>query len=109
MKISIDSAEPLEDVMRVIGAVYGVTLTVAISNAASHTDPDPTTTNGDGRPAAMGKASTSSSGRSRSKRRLARVSTAELRSWAQQNGHTVSDRGPIPAAVKTAYHQAQRG
>ncbi|HEY2203102.1 MAG TPA: Lsr2 family protein [Pseudonocardia sp.] len=32
-----------------------------------------------------------------------RQDTAEIRTWAQENGHEVSDRGRIPAAVVDAY------
>ncbi|NYE96070.1 hypothetical protein FHU41_002320 [Psychromicrobium silvestre] len=31
---------------------------------------------------------------------------AQIRSWARENGHTVSDRGRIQADVVAAYHQA---
>jgi hypothetical protein len=34
-------------------------------------------------------------------------SNAEVRSWARQNGLTVSDRGRVPASVLTAYRNAQ--
>jgi hypothetical protein len=30
-----------------------------------------------------------------------------LRSWARENGHTVSDRGRIPKAVVAAHREAQ--
>src|SRR3954468_22266892 len=33
-------------------------------------------------------------------------STADVRAWARSNGHTVSDRGRIPAAVQAAYDAA---
>jgi hypothetical protein len=32
-----------------------------------------------------------------------RQDTAAIRTWAQENGHTVSDRGRIPGAVTEAY------
>jgi len=32
--------------------------------------------------------------------------TAALREWARNNGHKISDRGRIPAAILTAYHTA---
>jgi hypothetical protein len=36
-----------------------------------------------------------------------RESSAKIREWAQSNGHTVSARGRIPAAVVDAYNAAQ--
>lgn len=35
-----------------------------------------------------------------------REQTQAIRAWARRNGHTVSDRGRIPAAIVTAYHAA---
>ncbi len=32
--------------------------------------------------------------------------TAVIREWARNNGHKISDRGRIPAAILTAYHTA---
>jgi hypothetical protein len=32
--------------------------------------------------------------------------TAQIRAWARENGHTVNDRGRIPADVVTAYETA---
>lgn len=33
--------------------------------------------------------------------------TAAVRAWAQQNGHSVGDRGRIPAEIREAYAAAQ--
>lgn len=41
------------------------------------------------------------------RRRASRGSeVAEIREWAKKNGHTVSERGRIPASVMEAYHAA---
>jgi hypothetical protein len=50
-------------------------------------------------------ASTTRSGSSR-KRATASPETAAIREWANANGHTVSERGRIPAAVVEAYRAA---
>lgn len=34
------------------------------------------------------------------------ASSAEIRTWAQANGHAVKDRGPLPAGVLEAYAAA---
>lgn len=110
MRISIDSTEPLEDVIRVVGAVYDVTLTVAASNGAARVVPATTLQGRGGRRAAGGTAPRArSNGQGRPAKQPAKVSNAELRSWAHENGHTVSDRGRIPAAVVAAHHDTQGG
>ncbi|MBA2391029.1 MAG: Lsr2 family protein [Geodermatophilaceae bacterium] len=35
-----------------------------------------------------------------------REQTQAIRAWARRNGHTVSDRGRIPASIVEAYHAA---
>ncbi|MFI9629979.1 Lsr2 family protein [Streptomyces sp. NPDC052042] len=32
--------------------------------------------------------------------------TAEIRKWARENGHTVNDRGRVPADIREAYEKA---
>jgi hypothetical protein len=43
----------------------------------------------------------------RSSARVDREQTQAIRDWARSNGHQVSDRGRIPAAIVEAYHSAQ--
>lgn len=110
MRISIDSTEPLTDVVRVVEAVYGVTLTVAATNHTA-TPPPPTTAHDRGRRHAA-KATPPRTNRNRQVRpakQSAPVSTSQLRSWARQNGHIVSDRGPLPVTVVAAYHATNDG
>jgi len=130
LKLTLDSSEPLEDAMRVLGALYGVTLVVspheqdaAKSARKAATKP--------GRKRASKRASTrrtvnrapsaakpartvpstkAAAARSEQKRATRSVgshSNAEVRSWARQNGLAVSDRGRLPASVVTAYRNAQ--
>lgn len=107
MRISIDSSEPLEDVIRVIGALYNVTLTTESGEVA--TEPPAQAAEEKSRRNGQRRATParSSSRRRRSRSPIAKVSNSELRSWARENGHTVSDRGRIPASVSTAYLEAQ--
>ncbi|WP_026095530.1 Lsr2 family protein [Microbacterium sp. B19] len=44
--------------------------------------------------------------RGRSSRRSGDVDLAAVREWARANGHTVSDRGRIPAPILEAYRAA---
>ena len=117
--------------MRVVGALYGVTLVLSkeeqdvpkptMTKATQPTrktasKPAPSkraakrkpTTARNARPAAS---STSvepvRSARAAAARSAGHPSNAEIRSWARQNGLTVSDRGRLPASVVTAYRNAQ--
>lgn len=106
MRVSIDSTEPLEDALRVVGALYGVTLTVAQNNEATTAPPATTTAGRGGRRPAGDKATQARGSRRGRSKRQAEVSNAELRSWARENSYTVSDRGRVPATVTAAYHAA---
>jgi hypothetical protein len=116
LKVTIDSSEPLADVLRVIGALYNVTLaqvgdTPALGTASEgsrSTRRSGATTNGSSRRAGTGK--TTQRARApkptRSARQAAAVSTSEIRRWAVANGHTVSSRGTLPGAVRAAWAEA---
>ena len=108
MKISIDSNESLEDVLRVVGAAYGVTLAVGSADATA--EGTPASARPDLRSSRRSKSRKasprSSNGRGRSTDGRASVSNAQLRSWARENGYTISDRGRVPVAVVTAYREA---
>jgi len=53
----------------------------------------------DGHGARARKTSTSDSGRSRKQ-------TQAVRAWARQQGHSINDRGRIPASIQQAFDQA---
>ena len=117
--------------MRVLGALYGVTLVVspdeqdgtrsASTTAAKPARKSTSKAKGSQRtvnraPSAKKKdpavASAAKAARPRSKQKTAQrsvgaSSNAEVRSWARQNGFTVSDRGRLPVSVVTAYRNAQ--
>jgi hypothetical protein len=109
LRISIDSTDSLDDVIRVVEAAYNVTLTVSTTNEARTTAPPAMTPkSGAGSRAATAKgAQAKSNRRGRPAQQVARVSNEVLRSWARENGHTVSDRGRIPKAVVAAHREAQ--
>ncbi len=119
--------------MRVLGALYGVTLVVS-PNEQDAAGPAKTTRPKPGRknarrtvssPKAVTRAasaakkdqpvaSSTKAGKPGSKTKTARrpvgaSSNADVRSWARQNGFTVSDRGRLPASVVTAYRNAKTG
>jgi hypothetical protein len=123
MRLTIDSTEPLDEVIKVLGAMYGVTL--VISNAETGTAPPPVADIDTPPPAAEDKTAPLSSPaaeetptprRKRPSRRRApragrtardRVDNAAIRAWARENGYTVSDRGRVPAIIVAAYREAQ--
>lgn len=101
MQITIDSSEPLDRVLPVIAALYGVDL------AASPRTPHP------GRSAVPSTASRKETRKTaakrkpvattRSRRGKRQPDAVDVRSWARANGHDVKDRGRVPAAVLAAY------
>jgi len=109
LRISIDSADLLDDVIRVVGAAYNVTLTVSTTKEASTTaPPEMTSKGGAGSRAATAKGARATSiRRGRPAQQVAKVSSEVLRSWARANDHTVSDRGRIPKAVIAAHRDAR--
>lgn len=116
MKVTIDSTEPLQDALRVIGALYNVTLTQAepVTDRATTTTrttrtrrPDATADSGSAtKPSPQAAAPGSAAGRSRRTAETAAApKTSDIRAWAHANGHQISDRGPLPSAVIAEYHQ----
>jgi hypothetical protein len=120
LKLTIDSSEPLEDAMRVVGALYGVTLVLSTDDQDASTPArkpasKATTSKRTARrkpSAAKATGQVAAAAAAQTKKETARVSAgsssnADIRSWARENGLTVSDRGRVPASVVTAYRNAQ--
>lgn len=93
MQITIDSAEPLDRVLPVISALYGVELSVPAAQPVE---------------AAPARRTRSPRAKQAAVRRSKRteVKTSEVREWARSNGHQVSDRGRIAAELVEAYRAA---
>jgi hypothetical protein len=123
LKLTLDSSEPLEDTMRVVGALYGVTLVISTDDQTASTPArkraNRTTTR---KRTARRKPSAAKATRpvapaadtdaAQTKQENARVSAgspsnADIRSWAREHGLTVSDRGRVPASVVAAYRNTQ--
>jgi hypothetical protein len=121
LKLTLDSSEPLEDAMRVVGALYDVelvvsgkqdTATASRSNsgrsggkqtrsrkpsAASKPQQVARAAGANGRPSKQGT----------QVRSMGSSENAEVRAWARENGLRVSNRGRLPASVMTAYRDAR--
>jgi len=114
--------------MRVVGALYGVTLAVSADKAEGRPSvekknaPAARTRRSAGSRTPTGKrgAATTAVRTGASAESLQEAATtpaglpgpeapdnAEVRSWARQSGLTISDRGRIPASVITAYQDSQ--
>jgi hypothetical protein len=113
VKLRVDSSEPLEDAMRVLGALYGVTLVVAgeaengltsaKQGASRRTKRAAAEAGSGGRGSAKGPRAARERSAARSE---GPVSNAEVRAWARLTGVTVRDRGRVPASVVNAYREA---
>jgi hypothetical protein len=58
------------------------------------------------RPVSRGASSSIGSGDARKRRRSGQQDYTAIRAWAKENGHGVSERGRVPAAVLEAYDAA---
>ena len=97
MQLTFDSNQPLADVVRVVGSLYGVTLTVVDGDDV----PVHPTSEGS-RP----RRREARSGRKRGVKAAPGVDARTVRGWAAANGFEVSTRGSLPAAVRAAYAEA---
>jgi hypothetical protein len=116
MKVTIDSAESLADALRVVGALYNVTLAEIDEGTQAGSSEDSANTSGpsakaNGKPSR--RVTASKPGRRAAARKprqsatkATSVSTSDIREWALAHGHTVSSRGTLPAAIKAAYAEA---
>ncbi len=101
MQLTIDSTEPLERVLPVVAALYGVELSVAAPPAVV---PRQRASSGSPRRAARsGKAPDRARAAGPRRRQRSKPDPAAVRSWARANGHEVKDRGRVPDAVISAY------
>ncbi len=111
MQLTIDSTEPLESVLAVLGSVYQVQLSATgRSDAPTPSGPAPTAkaktgTRSPGRAAKSTTAAAGGSGRGRSNSSPA-ADSSTVRAWARENDMAVSVRGQLPAAVLDAYRDA---
>ena len=122
LKLTIDSSEPLEDAIRVLGALYGVTLLLSsddqdASKPATEHPSGPakrlrtarrkSSVTRKARPVASAADADAPQPEQQAAQRSARSpSNAEVRAWARESGLTVSERGRVAASVLTAYRDA---
>jgi hypothetical protein len=108
VKVTIDSSEPLDDALRVLGAVYNVQLAVTGPVLATIDTALPRLTKAAAATKKKPVAGASRTTRGRHTKNTAppsgkSPSSKELRAWAQANGHHVSGRGRVPSTLMDAY------
>lgn len=105
MQLTIDSAEPLDRVLAVIGALYGVELTTPELPATKPAAKARSVSAIKAEKAAAARTPRSRSATTRRPRRASatKPDPASVRAWAKANGHNVNDRGRVPAEVTDAY------
>jgi hypothetical protein len=106
VKITIDSSEPLQDALRVIGALYDVDLSVSGGEEAGASPAKRSATTTTSRSRAPSRPRSSTRPTTAAAKSSTPVSTLELRSWARQNGFTVSERGRVATKIIAAYRAA---
>jgi Lsr2 len=108
MQLTIDSTEPLDHVLRVVESLYGVELSATakpLPGKPSHARSSvPRRASG----AAKKTAKPASASRQSATRRAAKTDPAIIRNWARANGHTIRDRGRVPATVVAAYKSSTK-
>lgn len=116
MKLTVDSSEPLEDALRVVGAMYGVTIVVSENGQGKRESPrqrttrskkGPVSTKGRSRAAVADKAPPRSH-KARTASPVAKPTNADVRAWARQAGLSISERGRVPGSVMAAYRDAHK-
>jgi hypothetical protein len=117
LKVTIDSNDPLPEALRVLGAMYNVTLVVDTTTSGPSGPVPPANGKRPSRPTPKKAARKVRASRvKREPARAARTSAAngqapgapELRSWARAQGYQVGNRGRVPATVLAAYREAHR-
>jgi hypothetical protein len=115
MRLTVESTEPLDSVLRAVGALYGVQLVVAGEPAASAAPvPARKTVSARTPKAVVPKRQKAAkvpaiAAAARPIGRQSVAGQAEIRSWAQDAGLTVAARGRLSATITDAYRQAHRG
>lgn len=117
MLVTIDSAEPLESVLAVLGSVYQVQLQVAslasdpVTAAVDDHSPKPAQAAKGAKAPRVSKPAKAAktAGRSGSKRHgsAALIDAAVVRAWAREHDMAVSVRGQLPGSVVAAYRAAE--
>lgn len=110
MQLTIDSAESLDKVLEVVGALYGVRLEPQQSPVAEQAEQSAPPSRRAASSRSTTRAATAETRERRSSGRTTRATQTldqqAVRAWARANGRAVSNRGRLPRDVLKAYQQA---
>jgi hypothetical protein len=111
MQLMIESNEPVDRVLQVVGALYGVELAVVTGPEAAGAE-SPALPEERGKPKSLGRRGARKSASNQTRARQGTVpgsagtgiDLAAVRSWARANGYDVSDRGRVrtPSSRRTS-------
>jgi hypothetical protein len=114
MQVTIDSRDPLDKALRLVGSLFGVSLTVESGVEAA---PVADTSTGRrerkraepqrGRGGRGGRGGAAATPRPRKTAVSTTPDLAAVRTWAREQGLQVSDRGRVSNAVLEAYRQRE--
>ena len=111
MKVTIDATDSLSDTIRVINALFDVTLAQVDGDngrtATARRSAPPRKPEASASKRSTAKVSTRPVRSNRSTSPTTPASASQIRAWARANGHVVRDRGTIPAAIRAAFEAAQ--
>jgi Lsr2 len=120
MQLTIDSTEPLDRVIRVVESLYGVQLSITAKTPAAKKAVAKKVAGKKvaakkvaakkvaAKKVAAKKAARSTATKRAAGRSGAKTDPALVRSWARANGHTIRDRGRVPADILAAYQGAAK-
>jgi len=106
MQLTIDSKEPLDRVLQVVGSLYGVKLAAVRDSVAAKPKSPALPAKGESKSPTRRTAKRSVRTGGGPTRKPSITDLAAVRSWARANGYQVSDRGRMPSAVLTAYKKS---
>jgi hypothetical protein len=105
VQLTIDSAEPLEQVLAAVGALYNVEVATSAPSVAKKATraraAAPATRQKS--PATHGPRSRKAATRPSRRASAVKPEPASVRAWAKATGLDVNDRGRVPANVTAAY------
>ena len=108
VKLTVESSEPLEDAMRVLGALYRVTLVVSSEAPDARMPAQKSTVKRRKRAAATKPRTRARAVDTDAGESAGSSSSAEVRAWARRTGLSVNDRGRVPASVLKEYRNAHQ-
>lgn len=106
MQLTIDSKERMEQVLRVVGSLYGVELAVQSDVAKAAVPAAASARRSSSRRVRAAAPAARAARRSGRSGRAAAPDVKAVRAWARTNGFQVSDRGRIPNTVVSAYQES---